>query len=53
MEIHGIEEQAFCWNRKWVGLLRKDRMEDGVKLFLVDSLVGRVIVDLDSGSCFG
>lgn len=53
MEIHGIEEQAFCWSRKWVGLVRKDRKEDGVKLSLVDSLVGRIVVDLDFGSCFG
>lgn len=35
------------------GLLRKVRKEDGVKLSLVDSLVGRVDVDLDSESCFG
>lgn len=50
MEVHGIEEQVFFWSGKWVGLLRK---EDGVKLLLVDSVVGKVAVDLDSGSCFG
>lgn len=35
------------------GLLRKARKEEGGKLSLVDSLVGRVNVDLDSESCFG